>query len=84
MTGERFHALERVVVIQPVGRSTFSGKPLGRHKLPPTMKPFSRGTAAVLELDERFEIVSCTEYYDRRTIPGGELASYEGLSVTAA
>lgn len=70
----------RVVVVQAVGRGTFSGEPPGRRKLPPTMLPFTGGTAAILELNERDEIVSSTEYYDRRTMLSGELTPYEALA----
>ncbi|MFD0484176.1 nuclear transport factor 2 family protein [Kineococcus sp. GCM10028916] len=71
MTLENAHAGEGFVVVEAIGRGTFTGEPLAVGTMTATMKPFTGRCAAILTLTPTFEIQSCHEYYDRSVMPGG-------------
>lgn len=70
---EQLHELGNTVVIQGLGRGTFSGEALAGGKLQATGKAFEGRLAAIIVCGAR-GIVKCTEYYDRLQMPGIALA----------
>lgn len=72
MTLTKAQAGEGFVVIEAVGRGTFSGSDLAGGLMKATMKPFTGRTAAILTLNSAGKIQTCHEYYDRSVMPGGE------------
>jgi hypothetical protein len=62
---------EGFVVVEVVGRGTFTGEPLAVGTMTATMKPFTGRSAAILTLTPTSKIQSCHEYYDRSVMPGG-------------
>jgi steroid delta-isomerase-like uncharacterized protein len=81
MTAEHIHVADNAIIVQAVGQGTFSGRDLGEI-MKATSKPFRGRIVAVLELNSTGEITSCTEYYDRAIIPGGEKPPLDDLTST--
>jgi ketosteroid isomerase-like protein len=69
-----------VVTVKTVCYGKFSGGDLGGGKLKATGKSFRARAISVVELDEKFQIKACTEYYDRLTMPMGEATLFDNLS----
>jgi hypothetical protein len=67
---------EGFVVIEAVGRGTFSGSDLAGGLMKATMEPFTGRTAAILSLNPAHKIKYCHEYYDRAVMPGGADTPY--------
>jgi len=61
------------------GCGTFSGGDLGGGKLKATFKSFRARAISVLELNEQSQILACTEYYDRSTMPIGDETPFDHL-----
>jgi steroid delta-isomerase-like uncharacterized protein len=82
MMPERAHASGQVVTFQTICYGRFSGSDLGGSKIKATHKSFRARAIAVLEINDRAEITSCTEYYDRTTMPIGEKPLFRWSLVT--
>src|SRR5215831_1021671 len=65
--------------VPPVCYGTFSGGDLGGSKLKATFKSFRARAISVLELNEHSQILACTEYYDRSTMPIGDETPFDHL-----
>jgi len=76
MSLDKAHVGDMFVVVEGVGRGTFSGRDLGEGLIKATMRPFVGRTAAVLALTPSLKIQSCHEYYDRSLMPGGGKAPF--------
>lgn len=76
MTLTRTYAGEGFVVVEAVGRGTFTGSDLAGGLMTATMKPFTARTAAILSLTPAQKIQYCHEYYDRAVMPGGAETPY--------
>jgi SnoaL-like domain len=68
------------VIVKTVCYGTFSGGDLGGSKLKATFKSFRARAISVLELDEQSQILACTEYYDRSTMPIGDATPFDHLA----
>jgi uncharacterized protein (TIGR02246 family) len=80
MTAERILVADNTVVVQVVGQGTFSGRDLAGGKMKASSRPFRGRTVAILDLNSEGEITTCTEYYDRAIIPGGEKPPFDDLA----
>jgi len=56
-----------------------SGGDLGGSKLKATFKSFRARAISVLELNGQSQILACTEYYDRSTMPIGDETPFDQL-----
>ena len=66
---EQLHEAGDTVIVQGLGRGTFSGEDLAGGALKATGKGFEGRLAAVIVCGEK-GILKCTEYYDRLQMPG--------------
>jgi hypothetical protein len=66
--------------VKTVCYGTFSGGDLGGGKLKATFKSFRARAISVLELNEQSQILACTEYYDRLTMPIGDGTPFDHLT----
>jgi hypothetical protein len=67
------------VIVKTVCYGRFSGGDLGGGKLKATFKSFRARAISVLELNEQSQILACTEYYDRSTMPIGDETPFDQL-----
>lgn len=66
---EQLHEAGNTVIVQGIGRGTFSGEDLANGTIKATGKPFEGRLVAIIVCGEN-GIVKCTEYYDRLFMPG--------------
>ncbi len=78
----REHAYESgsTVIVKTVCYGTFSGADLGGGKLKATFRSFRARAISVLELNEQSQILACTEYYDKSTMPIGDATPFNHLA----
>ena len=79
MLKEHAYGSGSTVIVKTVCYGTFSGGDLGGGKLNATFKSFRARAISVLELNEQAEILACTEYYDRSTMPIGDETPFDHL-----
>jgi len=79
MLNEHAYASGSTVIVKTVCYGTFSGGDLGGGKLKATFKSFRARAISVLELSEETQILACTEYYDRSTMPIGDATPFDQL-----
>jgi hypothetical protein len=82
MLKEQAYEAGSTVIVKTLCYGTFSGGGLGGGKLKATFKSFRARAISVLELNEQSQILACTEYYDRSTMPnrGGPMHPSDRLS----
>jgi len=79
MLNEHAYESGSTVIVKTVCYGAFSGGDLGGGKLKATFKTFRARSISVLELNEQSQILACTEYYDRSTMPIGEETPFDHL-----
>jgi hypothetical protein len=79
MLNEHAYGSGSTVIVKTVCYGTFSGGDLGGAKLKATFKPFRARAISVLELNEQSQILACTEYYDKLTMPIGDATPFDQL-----
>lgn len=79
MLNEHAYESGSTVIVKTVCYGTFSGGDLGGSKLKATFKSFRARAISVLELNGQSQILACTEYYDRSTMPIGDETPFDQL-----
>ena len=79
MLNEHAYESGSTVIVKTVCHGTFSGGDLGGSKLKATFKSFRARAISVLELNGQSQILACTEYYDRSTMPIGDETPFDQL-----
>jgi hypothetical protein len=79
MLNEHAYESASTVIVKTVCYGTFSGGDLGGGKLKATFKSFRARAISAIELNEQSQILACTEYYDRSTMPIGDETPFDQL-----